>query len=266
MSFGLSGAPATFQSAMNSTLATVLRKCALVFFDDILVYSPTIDKHAQDLQSVLELLRRDQWQVKRSKCAFAQQSLAYLGHIISGEGVATDPDKVKEILNWQTPASVKELRAFLGLIGYYRKCVAHFGVLARPLFDLLKKNVIFQWTSVVDSAFQVLKKALVTTPVLAIPDFTKQFILETDASNQGIGAVLQQQGHPIAFLSKPLGPKNSGLSTYEKEHLAILLAVEHWRPYLQHAEFIIRTDQRSLVHLEEQLSWFCHGRCYQGVT
>ena len=166
--------------------------------------------------------------------------------------MSTDPDKIKEILNWKIPTSLKELRAFLGLIGYYRKFIEHFGILARPLFDLLKKNVVFQWSSVADTAFRVLKKALVTAPVLAIPDFNKQFVLETDASNQGIGAVLQQQGHPIAYLSKPLGPKNSGLSTYEKEYLAILLAVDHWRPYLQHAEFVIRTDQRSLVHLEEQ--------------
>lgn len=150
------------------------------------------------------------------------------------------------------PENVKELRGFLGLAGYYRKFVRHFGIIAKALTQLLKKNTVYKWSSVTEQAFQILKKALATAPVLAIPDFNKQFTVDTDASDCGIGAVLHQRGHPIAFLSKPLGPKNSGLSTCEKEYLAILMAVEHWRPYLQHSEFIIRTDQKSLVHLEEQ--------------
>lgn len=252
MSFGLSGAPATFQAAMNATLQSVLRKCALVFFDDILVYSTNLQQHLFDLSVVLSLLRKDKWQVKLSKCSFAQQSLAYLGHIISGEGVATDPSKVQEVLKWKVPTNVKELRGLLGLAGNYRKFVRHFGIIARPLTQLLKKNTIFKWNSVADKAFSVLKNALVSAPVLAIPDFNKVFVVETDASDLGIGAVLHQQGHPIAYLSKPLGPRTSGLSTYEKEYLAILLAVEQWRSYLQHDEFVIRTDQHSLVHLEEQ--------------
>lgn len=252
MSLGLSGAPATIQGAMNETLHSVLRKSALVFFDDILIYSQSFEQHLHDLATVLGLLRRDKWQVKLSKCSFAQRSLAYLGHIISGEGVSTDPSKVEEIKNWKIPENVKQLRGFLGLAGYYRKFVRHFGVIAKPLTQLLKKNTVYKWSSVADTAFVALKNALVTAPVLAIPDFNKTFTIETDASDNGIGAVLQQQGHPIAFLSRPLGPPTSGLSTYEKEYLAILMAVEQWRSYLQHAEFVIRTDQRSLVHLEEQ--------------
>lgn len=111
---------------------------------------------------------------------------------------------------------------------------------------------MYKWSSVTDTAFQTLKTALTTTPVLAVLDFSNQFVIDTDASDLGIGTVLYQQGHPIAYLSKPLGPRNSGMSTYEKEYLEILLAVNHWRPYLQHSKFLIRTDQRSLVHLEEQ--------------
>lgn len=129
MSFGLSGAPITFQAAMNATLQSVLRKCALVFFDDILVYSKSLQQHLSDLALVLSLLRQDKWQVKLSKCSFAQQSLAYLGHIISGEGVATDPSKVQEVVEWKIPSNVKELRGFLGLAGYYRKFVRHFGII-----------------------------------------------------------------------------------------------------------------------------------------
>jgi len=237
---------------MNSTLAPLLRKCVLVFFDDILVYSPSLEEHLCHLRLVLELLAKDKWQVKLSKCSFAQQQLAYLGHIISGIGVATDPAKISAIVQWPVPSFVKELRSFLGLAGYYRKFVKHFAVLAKPLTSLLKKQVLFVWTQDHDTAFQLLKQALVSAPVLAMPDFSKTFCVETDASNCGVGAVLLQQGHPLAFISKPLGPKTKGLSTYEKEYLAILTAVDQWRAYLQQAEFVIYTDQKSLVYLNEQ--------------
>jgi hypothetical protein len=125
-------------------------------------------------------------------------------------------------------------------------------MLARPLTDLLKKGQMFVWTPMTEESFQALKNALVTAPVLALPDFSKTFVVETDASDKGIGAVLQQEGHPIAYVSRSLGPKNQGLSTYEKESLAILMAVDHWRTYLQPAEFIIQTDQKSLIHFDDQ--------------
>jgi transposase InsO family protein len=252
MSFGLSGAPATFQRAMNTTLEPLLRKCALVFFDDILVYSPDLDQHMRDLEAVLQLLRKDKWQVKLSKCSFAQEQLSYLGHVISSSGVSTEEDKVCAVRDWVTPSNVKQLRGFLGLAGYYRKFVRHFGIICRPLTALLRKGTLFVWTSECETAFQALKHALISAPVLALPDFSKTFVIETDACDTGIGAVLQQDGHPLAFLSKALGPRTSGLSTYEKECMAILAAVDHWRSYLQLGEFVIRTDQRSLVHLEEQ--------------
>jgi hypothetical protein len=140
----------------------------------------------------------------------------------------------------------------LGLAGYYRKFVRHFAVMAKPLTNLLKKNALFIWTSVHEDAFTTLKSALSSAPVLQLPNFSLPFELETDASAGGIGAVLSQQGRPIAFVSKALGIKNQGLSTYEKEYLAILMAVDQWRAYLQHDEFIIYTDQRSLAHLTEQ--------------
>lgn len=144
------------------------------------------------------------------------------------------------------------MRSFVGLAGYYRKFVKHFAVIAKPLTELLKKGVIFVWTQDHEVAFTTLKQALSTAPVLALPDFTKQFCLETDACKNGVGAVLLQEGHPLAFICKPLGVKTQGLSTYKKEYLAILIAVEQWRSYLLHGEFIIFTDQKSLVHLNEQ--------------
>ncbi|WVZ90409.1 hypothetical protein U9M48_036715 [Paspalum notatum var. saurae] len=252
MAFGLSGAPATFQGAMNATLAPVLRKCVLVFFDDILIYSKTLEEHVSHLRLVLELLHNDQWKVKLSKCTFMQNKLTYLGHVISAQGVGTDPAKIEAILSWPTPTNVKELRSFLGLAGYYRKFVKHFGVISQPLNELLKKNTLFVWTFDHDVAFRELKQALVSAPVLGLPNFAKPFCIETDASGLGIGAILIQEGHPLAYISKALSPKHRGLSTYEKEYLAILLAVEQWRCYLQHGEFLIFTDHHSLSHLCEQ--------------
>ncbi|WVZ53038.1 hypothetical protein U9M48_004029 [Paspalum notatum var. saurae] len=251
MAFGLSGAPATFQKAMNSTLAPYLRKFVLVFFDDILIYSATREDHLHHIRLVLELLQKDQWKVKLSKCTFATQQIAYLGHLISSQGVATDPSKISAVANWPTPTSGKELRSFLGLAGYYRRFVRHFGVIARPLNDLLKKGALFVWTSQHDGAFQALKEALITAPVLALPNFSVPFCIETDASGVGVGAVLMQQGHPLAYLSKALGPRTMGLSAYEKEYLAILIAVEHWRHYLQLGEFLIYIDHRSLAQLSK---------------
>lgn len=252
MAFGLCGAHGTFQGAMNTTLAPQLRKCVLVFFDDILVYSATLEEHLVHLRQVLQLLTADKWSVKMSKCKFAQQQIVYLGHVISSACIATDPAKVEVVSSWPQPQNVKELRSFLGLAGYYRKFVRHFAVIAKPLTNLLKKHELFVWTSEHTSAFQILKQALVSAPVLAMPDFALPFCVETDTSNQGVGVVLLQQGHPLAFISKSLGPRTRGLSTYEEEYLAIIIAIDHWRQYLQQVEFIIYTDQQSLVHLNEQ--------------
>jgi hypothetical protein len=252
MAFGLTGAPNTFQQAMNITLASLLRKCVIVFFDDILVFSPTDEQHLEDLKKVFHLLQSENWHIKLSKCRFAQQQISYLGHIISSAGIATDPSKVEAIVTWPVPTNVREVRGFLGLAGFYRKFIRHFAIIAKPLTNLLKKGSLFIWTSEHQLAFDTLKQSMSSAPVLSIPDFTLPFAIETDASNNGIGAVLLQQGHPLAFISKPLGPRTQGLSTYEKEYMAILFAVEQWRVYLQLAEFIIYTDQKSLVHLNEQ--------------
>uniref|UniRef100_A0A0A9G9I5 Reverse transcriptase domain-containing protein n=1 Tax=Arundo donax TaxID=35708 RepID=A0A0A9G9I5_ARUDO len=147
MPFGLSGAPPTFQGAMNQMLAPMLRKYVLVFMDDILIYSLTLEDHVQHLAQVLSVLKAHQFQVKRSKCSFAQRRLAYLGHVISEHGVATDPEKVSAVRDWPSPTNAKELRSFLGLAGYYRKFVRHFGIISSPLTELLKKNTLFIWTS-----------------------------------------------------------------------------------------------------------------------
>jgi hypothetical protein len=165
--------------------------------------------------------------------------------------VATDPRKTQAIMDWPTPTNVTELRGFLGLTRYYRKFVRHYGTLAKPLTNLLKKKQ-FEWDQTAQHAFNSLKAAMSTTPVLALPDFTKQFVLETDASDMGLGVVLMQQEKPIAFLSKSLSATNKYLSIYEKGFLALIMAVERWRAYLQRQEFIIKTNHKSLAYLTDQ--------------
>lgn len=252
MPFELTNAPTTFQAAMNTIFAPLIRKCVLVFMDDVLIYSSTLEEHVQHLHQVFELLHQHQLFAKRSKCSFAEQQVEYLGHIISAQGVATDPNKIKAVQDWPTPCNVKQVRGFLGLTGYYRKFIQGYSLISRVLSDLLKKDKLFQWTFKEQEAFNHLKQRMLEAPVLALPNSKLPFTVKTDASKRGVGAVLMQQGHPLAYLSKALGPTAQTMSTYEKECLAILLAVDKWRAYLQHAPFTIVTDHRSLIHLADQ--------------
>lgn len=153
--------------------------------------------------------------------------------------------------DWPQPISIKQLRGFLGLTGYYRRFVKNYGEISRLLTQLLKKGS-FQWNVAATEAFEKLKHAMISSPVLALPDYSLPFIVETDASAQGVGAILMQQGRPIAFFSKGLSPKHQGLSTYEKELLAIVLVIQKWNSYLQGNRFIIKTYHQSLKFLLEQ--------------
>jgi len=178
---------------------------------------------------------------KKSKCVFGQKEVEYLGHIISAQGVRVDPAKIAAMNNWPPPKTLKSLRGFLGLTGYYRKFVKDYWKLAAP-FTALLKNDAFTWTHVTECAFDKLKQAMCTTPVLAMPDFSKPFTIESDACGNGLGVVLLQDEHPIAFTSKALSGKNLAASTYEKEMMALLHAVQKWRPYLLGNHFCIKTD------------------------
>ena len=203
MPFGLCNAPSTFQALMNSVFRPFLRKFVLVFFDDILVYSSSWQEHLQHVKTIFELLRQHQLFVKFNKCEFGKHKLEYLGHIISADGVKVDQSKIQAMLDWPRPTTVTELRAFLGLTGYYRKFVHNYGIIACALTNLLKKGK-FQWDEAVKKAFENLKAAMTTTPTLALPDFSSPFVIQTDASGDGIGAVLSQNGRPIAFMSRAL--------------------------------------------------------------
>jgi hypothetical protein len=230
MPFGLTNAPSTFQSLMNKVFHNYLREFVLVFFDDILVYSSNWAQHMEHVKVMLEILVKQQLYIKRSKCIFGQQEVQYLGHVISPKGVGVDPEKVEVIKKWPKPKTLKAMRRFLGLTGYYRRFIQDYGKIAAPLNRMLKKNN-FTWTVAAEGAFENLKQVMIRAPVLALPDFSKEFVVECDASGVGIGAVLQQE-RPIAFLSQALQGNQLLLSTYEKEILALVMAVQKWRPYL----------------------------------
>jgi len=174
---------------MNTVLRPFLRKCVLVFFDDILIYSSSWTEHLQHLRAVLTVLRDNKLCVKRSKCAFATTSVAYLGHVISSSGVAMDGDKVAVVATWPQPTSASALRGFLGLAGYYRRFIKDFGTIAAPLTQLLRKEG-FSWTTDATTSFRALQAALSTAPVLQLPDYTKPFMVDCNASGMGFGAVL----------------------------------------------------------------------------
>lgn len=221
------------------------------FFDDILVYSTTWKDHLTHLEAVLQVLEQNTLYVKLSKCVFGVEEIEYLGHVVSGKGVAMEATKIEAVLKWPTPPNLKQLRGFLGLTGYYRRFIKSYAKIAAPLTDLLRKDS-FCWNETTQEAFQGLQQAITSAPVLALPNFQQTFILETDASGIGVGAVLHQNGHPIAFFSKKLAPRNQKKSAYFREMLAIAEAIAKFRHYLLGSKFIIRTDQKSLRSLMDQ--------------
>ncbi|CAJ2652754.1 unnamed protein product [Trifolium pratense] len=211
----------------------------------------TWQDHLSHLDTVLKTLLDNDLFVKLSKCSFGVSEIEYLGHLVTGQGVSMDRDKIKAVLEWPIPKNIKQLRGFLGLTGYYRRFIKHYARLAAPLTDLLKKEN-YNWNAQTELAFQELKAAMTSAPVLALPNFQKPFILETDASGVGVGAVLHQDGHPIAYFSKKLVPRNQKKSAYFREMLAISEAIAKFRHYLLGHRFIIRTDQKSLRSLMDQ--------------
>jgi hypothetical protein len=261
MPFGLTNSPSTFQGLMNSIFKPFLRKFELVFFDDILIYRKSWEYHVQHVDKVLQLLKEQKLYAKPSKCFFGVKEVDYLGHIVSHEGVKVDPNKIKAMMDWLIPKTLKNLRGFLGLTGYYRKFVQHYGRIAAALTELTKKDA-FSWTSEETKDFEQLKEVTCKDHVLTTPYFTKTFIVECDALGNGIGVVLMQEGRPLAFEIRPLKVKDLHKPIYEKEMMEIPHSLKKWHPYLIGRHFKVKTYHYSLKYfleqrlsLEEQQKW-----------
>ncbi|GJU78624.1 putative mitochondrial protein [Tanacetum coccineum] len=245
MPFSLTNAPSTFQSLMNTVFKAFLRRFVLVFFNDILIYSKNLKEHCDHLAQVLQVMKDKTLYAKKSKCYFAVPQVEYLGHIISAQGVSIDPSKIEAMQKWPIPSTLKQFRGFLGLTGYYKRFIKDYASISQPLVALKKKDA-FKWNPSAKLAYHKLKEAMVKAPVLALPNFDQDFVVETDASGKGIGAVLCQNGHPIAYWSKALSSKHQALSTYEKEFLAVVTALDKWKGYLLDRHFKIKNDHFSL--------------------
>ncbi|XP_071674326.1 uncharacterized protein [Lolium perenne] len=229
-----------------------LNKFVVVFIDDILIYSKSEEEHAEHLQIVLGTLRDHKLYAKFSKCEFWLKEVGFLGHVISAGGVSVDPSKIQSIMEKKAPTNQTEVRAFLGLAGYYRKFVEGFSSIARPLTQLLKKDKKFEWTDKCEASFQELKKRLVTAPVLTMPDITKDFDVYCDASKLGLGSVLMQEGKVIAYLSRQLRPHEMNYPTHDLELAAVVHALKTWRHYLVGNRCEIYTDHKSLKYIFTQ--------------
>ncbi|WVZ71142.1 hypothetical protein U9M48_019762 [Paspalum notatum var. saurae] len=253
MSFGLTNAPAFFMYLMNSVFMNELDKFVVVFIDDILVYSKNEKEHEEHLRIVLSRLREHKLYAKFSKCAFWLKEMAFLGHILSAKGVAVDPSKVEDVMNWKQPQTVIEIWSFLGLAGYYRRFIKNFSKIAKPMTALTQKNAKFAWSSKCEEAFGTLKKLLTSAPVLAQPDITKPFDVYCDASGSGLGCVLMQEGRVIAYASCQLRKHEVNYPTHDLELLAVVYALKKWRHYLLGNTCHIYTDHKSLKYIFTQL-------------
>ncbi|KAL0423039.1 UNVERIFIED_CONTAM: Retrovirus-related Pol polyprotein from transposon.6 [Sesamum radiatum] len=242
MLFSFYNASLIFLSVMNDLFRPFLRRFVLIFFDDILICSDSWSLHLSHLDQVLHLLQSNSFFVKLSKCIFGVPIVDYLGHVILADGVGGDPAKLQAIVDWSPPRSITELRAFLGLTGYYSRFVQHYTAIAGPLSDLLK-GCQFHWSSAATAAFNALKSAMMQLPVLSLLDFTLPFDITTDVSQVAIGAVLSQNRRPLAFFSKKLGSRMQTASAYNREMYAISKSARKWRQYLLGRKFHIFTNQ-----------------------
>ncbi|KAG8199258.1 hypothetical protein JTE90_003683 [Oedothorax gibbosus] len=253
MPFGLCNAPATFERLMETVLRGLSYEACLVYLDDIVIVGKEFNDHLINIRKVLTKLRYAGLKLSLSKCHFFRREVKYLGHIVSSAGVQTDPDKTEAVKNWPRPKDVHELRSFLGLSTYYRRFVKGFSMIARPLHRLTEKQQKFTWTPECDEAFDHLKSVLTSAPILAYPEPDRMFILDTDASKEGIGAVLSQEvdgkERVIAYFSKSLSKPERNYCVTRKELLAIVKAVEHFHHYLYGRRFLVRTDHASLTWL-----------------
>ena len=250
---GLCNAPSTFMQLMNDTFRDLLDKSVLSFLDDILIFSKTREEHLRHIREVLERLRAKKLYGKLSKCEFMRSEVGFLGHRIGADGLCVSPDKVDAVKSWPTPRNVHDVRSFLGLAGFYRRFVKDFSKIALPMTELTHDKAPWQWGETQQKAFDQLKAALCSAPVLILPDPSKPFVLHCDSCKFAIGATLQQDHgnglQPVAYRSKKLSKAERNYDVREREFMAILDACSHWRHYLHSDEpFLLKSDHSSLVH------------------
>lgn len=252
MPFGLKNAPATFQRVMDAVLRDLVGVCCLVYMDDIIIFSSSFEEHVKDIRKVLRKLKEACLKIQLDKCYFFRREVQFLGHTVTKDGVKPNSDKIEVIKTWPIPRNEKELKQFLGTIGYYRRFIKDFAKMVKPLTQLLRNDTHFDFTPDKIQCFEKCKALLTMDPVLAYPDFSKDFILTTDASDFAVGAVLSQgqvgKDRPIAYASRTLSKSEENYCTTEKELLAIIWAVKHFRPYLYGRRFKLVTDHQPLIY------------------
>ena len=249
--FGLCNAPSTFQRLMNTVFEKEFNSFILVYLDDILMYSCSIEDHWGHLCCAFDKLRRAKLYGRLHKCEFLKEKVDYLGFEVGRDGIHTSPEKVKAILDWPWPQSTHNIRSFLGFASYYRKFIRGFSQLAKPLTNLTREKVGWEWEEKEEHSFLALKAAMATVPVLCLPDFKHQFVVMTDASDVAISAILEQDFgsglQPIAFSSRKLNPTEIRYSAYERELLGIVWAIGQWKHYFQGPHsIVIQTDHAPL--------------------
>ena len=223
----------------------------MVYFDDILIYSKTLEEHLVHIEEVFQILQSNKLYLNLKKCEFLSNQLLFLGFIVGEHGIQVDERKIKAIKEWPIPKTVTELRSFHGLATFYRRFIKNFSNITAPLTDCLKKGQ-FHWNNEQQQSFELLKDKLTSPPVLALPNFDKTFEVDTDASKFGIGAVLMQEGRPIEYFSEKLCGAKQNWTTYEQELYAVVRAFKHWEHYLAHRDFILNSDHQALKWLKSQ--------------
>ncbi|GBL91308.1 Retrovirus-related Pol polyprotein from transposon 297 [Araneus ventricosus] len=248
MPFGLCNAPATFERLTETVLRGLTSEACLVYLDDIIMVRRTFEEHLNNIRKVFHCLQKANLKLSPKICRFFRKKVSYLGHIISVDGVKTDPEKIKAVVYWPLQETVQDLRSFVGLFTYYRRFVRNFSAIVRPLHKLTEARSNFNWTEECEKSFNSLKQTLITSPVLAYPRTDEEFILFTDASIEGMGTVLSQKIRNeecvIAYISKSLGKPERNHCVTCKELLAIAKSIEHFNHYGR--KFILRTDHASL--------------------
>ena len=250
---GIKNGPPTFQRIVNNLLGHLQWQFVLSYIDDIIIYSKTMAEHLLHIEQILSLLYHANFKLNPSKCNFVQQEIQFLGHVIDGNGISPCPEKTRAITNIPTPTTIKSATSFVKMAEYYRNHIPNFSTLAQPLFELTRKNTKFIWGPRQQNAFNQIKKLLVNRPLLHFPDSERIFIIQVDASDSGIGAVLMQNDgrgdKPVAYMSQKLNHQQHNWNTTEKECFAVVSSIKKWHHYVLGRDFIVRTDHHALCWL-----------------